>query len=259
MKVFWETVAVAFSMFSALPMPSLEWNEKNMRYTLCAFPLIGLVIGAVLWGWSVFCAFLGLPAVLRGAGVCLIPAAVTGGIHLDGFADTSDALASWAGPERRQEILKDSHCGAFAIIRLCMYFVGYFGLCCALPEGREVLLPLGLSFVLSRSLSGFAMAARPLAKNTGLAHTFASAAHKSRVKLILGLLALATAAGMIFTGGLAGGAMVLAALAVLWHYLRTADKLFGGISGDLAGWFLQRAEFWMLAALVLCRYGEELL
>lgn len=51
--------------------------------------------------------------------------------------------------------------------------------------------------------------------------------------------------------------MTLAALAVFWHYARTAKQQFGGLSGDLAGWFLQRAEFWMLAALVLCQYGER--
>ena len=53
--------------------------------------------------------------------------------------------------------------------------------------------------------------------------------------------------------------MLAAALAVFWHYARTAQKEFGGISGDLAGWFLVRAELWMLAALVLCQHGEALL
>ena len=59
-----ETIAVAFSMFSAIPMPQFLWNEKNMRYALCAFPLIGAVIGAVCWGaWSL-CGLLGLPELL---------------------------------------------------------------------------------------------------------------------------------------------------------------------------------------------------
>ena len=40
------TVIVAFSMFSAIPMPQTEWTNKSMRYALCAFPLIGAVIGA---------------------------------------------------------------------------------------------------------------------------------------------------------------------------------------------------------------------
>ena len=46
-----ETVAVAFALFSALPMPRVEWNRQNMRYTLCAFPLVGAVIGGACWLW----------------------------------------------------------------------------------------------------------------------------------------------------------------------------------------------------------------
>ena len=46
LKLLGQTIAVAFAMFSALPMPQFGWNEKNMRYALCAFPLIGVVIGA---------------------------------------------------------------------------------------------------------------------------------------------------------------------------------------------------------------------
>ena len=43
-----QTIAVAFAMFSAVPVPQFAWNEKNMRYALCAFPLVGLLCGA-LW------------------------------------------------------------------------------------------------------------------------------------------------------------------------------------------------------------------
>ena len=258
--MLFETAAVAFAMFSALPVPQVQWNQRNMRYALCAFPLVGGVIGGLWWGWSALCAALGLPPLLRAAGLCLLPAAVSGGIHLDGYADTSDALASHAGPERKQEILKDPRCGAFAVIRLLGYFTGYLGLCGAvrLEEGRW-LGCAALSFVLSRTLSGFAIAAFPLAKNTGLAHTFATAAHRTRVRWILGTAACALGGGLCLLGGAAGLAMAAAAAGVLWRYARTARRDFGGISGDLAGWFLQNAEFWMLAALVLCQYGEAVL
>ena len=84
------TIGVAFAMFSALPVPKIEWNERNMRYAMAAFPLIGTVIGAL---WCV-CGLMPLPEMAKAAGFCLIPVAVTGGIHLDGYADTSDALSS---------------------------------------------------------------------------------------------------------------------------------------------------------------------
>ena len=116
-----QTIAVAFAMFSAVPVPQFAWNEKNMRYALCAFPLVGLLCGAL---WCV-CGVLPLPAPARAAGFCLVPVWVTGGIHLDGYADTCDALASYGDREKKLEILKDPHCGAFAVIRLCSYFAAY--------------------------------------------------------------------------------------------------------------------------------------
>ena len=119
MKTLFQTVAVAFSMFSAVPMPQFPWDAKNMRYALCAFPLIGVLIGGLGWLWWLVCGWLGFPALVRGAGLCLLPLWVTGGIHLDGYCDTHDALASHAGPEKRQEILKDPHIGAFGVMRMC--------------------------------------------------------------------------------------------------------------------------------------------
>ena len=58
-----QTIAVAFAMFSALPMPQFDWNEKNMRYAMCAFPLIGVVIGAA---WCA-CGALPLPGFAKAA------------------------------------------------------------------------------------------------------------------------------------------------------------------------------------------------
>ena len=115
MKIM-RNITVAFSMFSQIPMPRVAWNDENMRYMLCAFPLIGVVIGLCLWAWTGVCILLGINTILFAAGMTLIPVAVTGGIHLDGFSDTVDALSSHAAPEKKREILKDPHAGAFAVI-----------------------------------------------------------------------------------------------------------------------------------------------
>ena len=164
-------------MFSALPMPQFDWNEKNMRYALCAFPLVGVVCGAL---WCV-CGVLPLPAAARAAGFCLVPVWVTGGIHLDGYADTCDALSSYGDTAKKLEILKDPHCGAFAVIRLCSYFAAYFALCGCVAFTPRVGVLWTLALVGERALSGLAVAAFPLAKNTGLAHTFATAADRTTV------------------------------------------------------------------------------
>ena len=124
MRLF-ESLLIALSTYSAVPVPQLDWNEKNMRYAMCAFPLIGVVIGAA---WCV-CGVLPLPGLAKAAGFALVPVWVTGGIHLDGYADTCDALSSYGDRTKKLEILKDPHCGAFAVIRLCSYFLATFALC----------------------------------------------------------------------------------------------------------------------------------
>lgn len=243
-----QTIAVAFAMFSAIPVPQFDWNEKNMRYAMCAFPLIGAVCGA-LW---YLCGALPLPALVRAGGFCLIPVWVTGGIHLDGYADTCDALSSYGDREKKLEILKDPHCGAFAVIRLCSYFLAYFALCTAVQFTPRIGLCWTLALVLERAFSGLAIASFPLAKNTGLAHTFASAADRKAVRSVLLVLVGLLCVALVLLGG---GALVLAALLVFWRYRVVSDRQFGGITGDLAGWFLQKAELWMLAALAACQWG----
>ncbi len=250
-----QTVAVAFSMFSRIPMPQFAWDSRNMRYALCAFPLIGAVIWGAVALWLYLCELLALPDLLRAAVATVIPVWITGGIHLDGYADTQDALASFSSPEKRQEILKDPHLGAFAAIRLCCYFLLTLGLWSALGHPAWW---MGLGFLLSRSLSGLAVAAFPLANSTGLAHTFATAAHRGRVKLCLGIVSLLLAV-LLCLSGLCGIAMTAVAIAVFIYYYLMANRKFGGLSGDLAGWFLQTCELWMLLAAVVTQTLEVLL
>ena len=254
-----ETAAVAFGLYSALPMPHIEWNEKNTRYALAAFPLVGAALALAWWGWTALCQALALPTLLRGAILCVLPTLVTGGIHLDGYADTHDALASRAAPAHRQEILRDPHCGAFAVIRLCVYFVVFFALCCAWEPTERGLRCAGLGFVLSRSLSGLALTILPIAEGSSLAKTFASAAVKGRARAILGAETALCAAALCLLGGAAGSAAVAAAALVLAHYAQVAKRGFGGTSGDLAGWFLVKTEFWMLAALFAVQSVEKML
>ena len=131
MKDVLRSAAMAFLMFSVIPMPRVEWKKENMRYMLCCLPLVGAVIAGVLYVWMLLSRELGFGRGLYAAGMTLLPVLLSGGIHLDGFCDTADALSSHAAPERKREILKDSHTGAFAILYAAGWFTAYFALCTA--------------------------------------------------------------------------------------------------------------------------------
>lgn len=254
MKKLWQSFTLATAMYSKLPMPRVEWGTDAMSHVFCFFPWIGLVIGALelLWFW--LAARLGLGRLLFAAVAALLPVAVTGGIHLDGFCDTCDALGSHQSRARKLEILKDSHTGAFALIGLGCYLV----LDAALWAEVRPCLALALIPVVSRTVSGFCAVTMKNARGTGLLASFTQASdlRHNRAVLVLWLLAAALAAGVL--PGWEGVAVLAGALLSLWYYRYMSQKEFGGITGDLEGWFLQVCELACLAAVVLCQKAAVL-
>ena len=161
MKSIGNSFIIACSMYSKIPMPKVEWSKENMKYVMCFFPLIGLFIGGVIYGFYELQLYLSLTPVLSAIIFVLIPILVTGGIHMDGLMDTVDALSSYQTKERKLEILKDPHTGAFAVMACMCYLLLTFGVWYQIS--MKPLWILGLGFVLSRAMSGFAIVTFPLA------------------------------------------------------------------------------------------------
>lgn len=241
---------VAFSMYSRLPMPKVEWNKRSMAYSMCFFPLIGVVVGglSLLVWW--LCHLLSIGAVLCSALLCALPVAMTGGIHLDGFCDTVDALSSRQPKERKLEILKDPHTGAFAILFCCVYFLLQFGLYTEVVTLRKMSL-VSIGFVLSRGTSVMALLTVRSAKKSGTLYLFVSQIQRRTTFFAASLYLILSLAGLAVLSPVAA-AIIAAAVALLFIYFRwMAYRQFGGITGDLAGWLLQVCELCILAAVVL--------
>ena len=251
MKHLAASCAIAFSTYSRIPMPQVEWNEKNMRYTLLFFPLVGAAVGAAFWFTDALCRLLELGAALRAALLTVVPAAVTGGIHLDGYCDTVDALASHASRERKLEILKDSGAGAFAVIWCCVWFLLYFALLTELESTPTV----AACFVLSRSLSAWGVERLPSARPVSGPKSGMGSELKRSSRfpwwMLGGYLVLWAGAVWLWGTLVPALAALAAAVVVFFVYRSVALGQFGGFTGDLAGWFLQLCELAMLAAAVL--------
>lgn len=236
-------------MYSRLPMPTLEWKEENRRYSLCFFWLVGAVIGVCITLWFYLSSMLEIGQLLFSAVSALIPVLITGGIHLDGFCDVSDAKASCASRERRLEIMSDPRIGAFAAISLSAYMLLTLGLFGEITKPRHILI-ISLGFVVSRTLSAFAAVTFRSAKSNGSLQSFVKPVHKKITFTILVCVFVVTAAAMLLLDAAAGAAALSAALLVLLYYRLFSYRSFGGITGDLAGYFLQLCEISMLAAVV---------
>lgn len=238
-----KSIAIAFSMYSRIPMPVFEWKKENMRYSICFFPLVGLVISFAmsLLHYLFTCYLASVPDVAQTLFILAVPVIVSGGIHLDGYMDTSDALSSYRDMEKRLEILKDPHIGAFAVIRLFLYGCIFFATALTIisaHQGSDMFFAWGLIFFYSRILSGIAVVSFKCAKSNGTLYTFAEGAEKARCRVLLIIEAIICSLFMIYFGKIAGVLETIASLLVFVYYHRMANDKFGGITGDIAGYFV---------------------
>ena len=237
--------AMCRSMFCALPFPGNLWDEEARGRMLLFLPLVGVEIGA-LWALAAWaCRWLDLPVLVTGLVIALVPWALTGGIHLDGFMDVTDAVRSWRDVERRREILKDSHVGSFAVVGLAMVLLTQFAFAASVPEkagvGILVLLP-----AVSRCGSALAVTALSPMSTSQYA---AQKKPKSHL-VILGAMTLALlGAGF----GLFGkyGFVLVGCLAGYGLALRRGYQSLEGMNGDIAGYALTLGELWGLAVYAL--------
>ena len=236
---------IAVSMYSKIPVPQFEWKEEDMRYIFCFFPWIGALIGGCIYFWNCLCDSFHIGILCRVAIDMAIPLLITGGIHVDGFMDTMDALHSYASKERKLEILKDSHIGAFAVIMLAVYGIVFLGAFSEITQ--DTLLKITCSgFFLSRCLCGISAVSFPLAKREGMLYRFADSAS---IKLVKGSLYIQTVVciGFMLSCSIMAGLLVaVAALLTLVYYFYRSKKEFGGVTGDTSGYFVLLCEVCMI-------------
>ena len=237
-------------MYSKIPMPNVYWSKENMRYVICFLPLVGAVIGGILMLWFTVCLKLGINNACFAAVAAAIPVFVTGGIHADGFIDTSDALSSYGNKQKRLEILSDPHVGAFGIISAVMYYLLYFGFMNEITIYGETAM-ISLGFVMSRALCAIEIVLMKTAKNTGLLYEFSSSINKAVTLIVTILMLAACGLVMIFLSPYIGGAVLLMLMLLVLYYKFFIAKKIGGITGDTCGWFIQMCELITVIVIVI--------
>jgi len=206
------------------------------------FPLVGLVVGGVgvLVGWPAGMLWDG---GVRAVVVVVAWAVVTGGLHLDGLADTFDGLLSWRPREQKLEIMRDSRIGTMGVLALVAVLALKIALLVSAGEAWIALVLLAP--VLGRWADVVAILAFPPAREGGLGRTFRETSGRSSA-VIAGGTALAAA------GVAAGGVGLVAVLVVTAVALGLGAwwvRSLGGLTGDTYGAASEIGEVVALAVL----------
>jgi adenosylcobinamide-GDP ribazoletransferase len=238
-------------------MPRVEWTKSRLRYFPVVLPLVGIVVG--LMGMGFFASLLcwKVSPVLRGVLMALFYLCLTGGLHMDGFMDTCDAVFSRQDRENRLRILSDAHSGAFAVMGCVVVSLLKAGIFSELfetyfpyPE-MSVLVVLTMIPVYSRIGLGM-LFYLPFAREDGLARTLGGA-RVSRDRLVLAFVYVFLSVCAVFSLGLKWAVIPLVSGVFFWRYAFYCVKIFGGTTGDLMGAFVEISETSMLLALAVMK------
>ena len=245
MKTYFHAFAMCQSMFCSIPFLGNIWDEKARDKMLLFLPVVGLEIGAIWAFLAWLCKVLNLPVLVKGLILSVYPYLVTGFIHLDGYMDVTDAVKSYRSLERRREILKDSHVGAFAVIGIVLLLLAQFAFIASAKENADLRILIFVPAV-SRCCSALAVTAlKPM-------HTSQYADQKkpkSHIAMLMTMTAAFVAAGFLLCGHY--GFALVGCLAGYGVALRKANKSLEGMNGDISGYALSIAELCAVAAYAL--------
>jgi adenosylcobinamide-GDP ribazoletransferase len=235
MLSFWRDLRAAFAFLTILPVgwPSDVKPGRSFAY----YPLVGLAIGAV----TSAVASAGVFAPDLTAFLALLTWIVlTGGLHLDGWADSCDGLLATAEPERRLEIMKDPRTGSWAVIGLIVLLLGKW---VALREMSPVLLILPP--VMGRWAMVLAVASFRYGRAAGLGSYFR--AGFGRLQLVFASLC-AVAIALAF-GWPALLVIIVPPVTVTAAGSWATHRLGGGLTGDVYGALCELTELMCLFVL----------
>lgn len=232
---YYKALVLAFMFLTRLPMPKLaEVNAEDNGRAMACFPVVGACLGLLLAAIGAWAVLVGKPA-LGAALVVASLAAITGGIHLDGLADSADAwLGGHGDPVRAMEIMKDPRAGSAAVVAVGMVLLLKFGAVLTLLQAGAW-WPLALAPALGRATSLALFLSTPYVRPGGLASD-----HARHVPRPLAWAVVLLVSAWACLAGQWG--MLLAALALLlWLRQRLIARL-GGTTGDTAGALLELTE-----------------
>jgi adenosylcobinamide-GDP ribazoletransferase len=239
------SLRIAFGLMTTLPfkLPD-DWSEGDSGRASVWYPFVGLVIGALTWlVWNG--ALLNFSPLIAGVVTLVVWVILTGGLHLDGLADCCDGLLASVSVQRRLEIMKDPHMGAFGVIGLILILflkaatlasltpLSSFGIVLAASWARWCVLPAGLLPL-----------ARPL--GTGMGADFASGFRHSFI--FWGAIIPLVIAVLL---GWRGILSILAGLGAAGLVLWMAKSRIGGVIGDVFGMVIEIVEVIVLLTFAI--------
>ena len=227
----------AIGFLSAIPLKTAYVDEKELPRSLPFFPLVGLILGLIPAAGIMLMTALNFNGLVSSVVAVITLIILTGGLHLDGLADTCDAVSSGKDKEGMLKIMRDPHIGTMGVIGLVSVLALKVSLISAISAPLKA-VSLILMCVLSRWALVLSIFVFPYAREEGKAKAFWEGVNpRIMVLTTVGTLALTS-----MISGLKGLPIFGAVAVVIYLFGRFFKAKIGGMTGDTLGAANELAE-----------------
>ena len=239
-----EGLRSAVRTLTVFPCPG---KGEDISASLVWFPLVGLLLGSLLYLAGAVWRFLFSGQWYAGAGLAMVALEVwlTRGLHLDGLADWADSIGGNYQRERRLAIMKDTRLGTFGVLALILATGSeYLSLQRLMASGSIIWIPC--IFCLSRDMMVELITTLPYARPEGMGKAFVQGASTRRR-----FMSHAVSIAICLAFGPLGISLFLLAWLLTGIFRYRCRHSFGGITGDLLGTGNEIVEICLLSVCAL--------
>ncbi|MCI5725685.1 MAG: adenosylcobinamide-GDP ribazoletransferase [Fusobacterium gastrosuis] len=255
------------SFMTRLYVPKVEYDEERLGKAMKYFPAAGLIISILLYITIIIFLRITYSINLAIVFVMLMEVVLTGGIHLDGLADTFDGIFSYRSKQKMLEIMKDSRIGTNGVLSLILYFISKFFLLQTIATniGVEMLLFAIFSYpIVARLCSVVSCASAPYARTSGMGKAFVD--NTNKISVIISFILTAVLLNLpiiimsfrnmdILNSVFLAIFIIILILAFMSIVANLFSKLMmrkiGGITGDTLGALLELSQILYLLILLI--------
>lgn len=245
---------IAWEFLTAIPLSAAAHSpaSRELAASMSCFPLVGLILGGMLAGVDILLS-VALSQAIVNILIVVVLIVATGGIHIDGLADSIDGLAGGRTSTDRLRIMRDVHLGALGATGLVLALALRYAGLAALPSPHRLALLVCMPVVGRWAMVVSSLGMSYARAEGGLAQPFLQRLSSTH----LGLATLSTGFVLVWSMGLLNAVVTMACVALLARGISVlAQRLIGGVTGDILGAANEMAEIaFVIVAPVILSFG----
>lgn len=234
------------SFFSTIPVKNVQFIESELGKGIRMLPLVGVIFGCLIGGLHLLLQLLNTENQISAFFIIIFYIFLTGGLHLDGVADTCDGIFSHRSKERILEIMKDSRIGTFGVVSLIVLLLGDW-----LFLSKNTVFVIILFPIIGRCIALWTCRISTYAREEGFGSQFIIEAKHTKSLIVFILFTILICVGSIVFHQLEVIVALIFTYLIMILVIKRINRKLDGITGDVIGFSIEFSQLCFLCLVLI--------